>query len=651
LGLAAATCLLLLLGAPAMAASTVVGTQFGELQGQVSGSVRSFLGVPFAAPPVGDLRWRSPRPPASWTGVRDASQIGPRCAQTSGSLNPQGSTNEDCLYLNVYTPATGTTDLPVIVWMHGGGFLQGSGTDYDPSDLAARENVIVVTINYRLGALGYLALPGFADENRFHSTGNYGFQDQQQALRWVNANIAGFGGDPDDVTIAGESAGGFSVCDHLVAPGSRGLFEKAIVQSSPCSSAIAAVAGVDMRTRSTRFAASPGLDCTGAPAAVVACMRSKPAEQLLSELTPGGGSELTIANTLGFFPNVDGHYLPANPRTAILAGRAGNVPVLIGSTHDEGTLVPLVDNDLAGKPLNADTYHSELARLFSASLPVGSDIPALLTQLVYPLRNYPAPPGYDPFVAPAHLAMGAFLTDLGFSCFTQNTSRLTTAAGQPTYQFEFNDPNPPSLVESPASPLHSNHASELQFMFGRPPLGGTSFAGMNPAQVTLSKRMMDYWTNFAKTGNPNGPGLPVWPRYTAGHGQIMNLAPGDAIGAIPGSAFARDHKCALWGPVDIIFPTVMTLLDVLPKPPSSSTDTPSSSSGPTPAATPSATPPPAAAPSQEAPISPPADQIAGAPSGNPAGPLGGASLTAPPSSCTSLLQTVLKFLGLGRCSG
>jgi Carboxylesterase family len=256
-------------------------------------------------------------------------------------------------------------------------------------------------------------------------------------------------------------------------------------------------------------------------------------------------------------------------------------------------------------------------------------------------------------VAPAHLAMGAFLTDLGFSCFTQNTSRLTTLAGLPTYQFEFNDPNPPSLIESPASPLRSNHASELQFMFGRPPLGGTSFAGMDPAQVTLSKRMMDYWANFAKTGNPNGPGLPVWPRFTAGRGEIMKLAPGDAIGPISGSAFGRDHKCALWGPVDLIFPTVMTLLDVLPKPPSSSA-TPSSSSGPTPAATLAASPSspsPAPAPSQEAPISRPTDGTTGAPSANAAAPAGGASLTAPPSSCNSLLQTVLKFLGLGRCPG
>jgi para-nitrobenzyl esterase len=647
--LAGAICLLLVLGAPAMAASTVVGTQFGELQGQVTGSVRSFLGVPFAAPPVGDLRWRSPQPPASWSGVRDATQPGPICAQGPSPESGEGSTSEDCLYLNVYTPASGTKNLPVMVWIHGGGWLIGAGSHYDPSELVARGNVIVVTINYRLGALGYLALPGFADENRFHSTGNYGFQDQQQALRWVHANIAGFGGDPDNVTIAGESAGGFSVCDHLAAPDSQGLFEKAIVQSGPCSSAIAAIAGVDMRTRSVRFAARPALGCTGTATAVVACMRAKPVEELQSALLPSEATDTSIATNLAFFANVDGHYLPTRPRAAILAGRADHVPVLIGTTRNEGNLVGVLNNDMAGRPLNADTYTSEVGRLLEPSLGAGAGLTAtVITGLLYPLGNYPAP-GYDPFVAPAHLGLGALITDLGFSCSTQNTSGFTTVAGQPTYQYEFSDPNAPFPLGTPSAPLGAYHGSEVQYMLGRSPLGGDAFAGMTPAQVALAQRMMDYWTNFAKTGNPNGSGLPVWPGYGSSRGQIMSLAPGNAIGPISGATFAREHKCALWGPADITTPALMTLLDILPKPAATDTtaSSPSPSPSPSPAAVPSSSPSPAATPSQQAPISPPGDSAVSAPAGNAAGPV--VSLTAPPSSCRSLLQSVLKLFGLGPC--
>ncbi len=180
-----------------MADSAVVGTQYGELGGQVTSSNRIFQGIPFAAPPVGSLRWRSPQPPASWSGVRDALTPGPRCAQNVvPPLNPVGSTSEDCLYLNVYAPATGAANLPVIVWFHGGAWVIGAGSDYDPAELSSSKNVIVVTVNYRLGAFGWLALPGLTNENPYHSTGDYGLQDQQAALRGVKANIAGFGGDP-----------------------------------------------------------------------------------------------------------------------------------------------------------------------------------------------------------------------------------------------------------------------------------------------------------------------------------------------------------------------------------------------------------------------------------------------------------------------
>jgi len=558
-------CLLLAVSAPAMAASAVVGTQYGELQGQVTAGHRAFLGIPFAAPPIGDRRWKPPQAPASWSGVRDATSFGPRCPQNVDAINPSGSTNEDCLYLNVYTPSGGS-NLPVIVWFHGGAWLIGAGSDYDPTELVERQNVIVVTINYRLGPFGWLALPGLKDESAYHSTGNYGLMDQQQALRWVKANIGGFGGDPGNVTIAGESAGSFSVCDHLAAPGSAGLFQRAIAESGPCAGTAAALAGVDMETRSTRFAARAALGCRGSAAAVVACMRGKSTEQLVNA-TGQGNDDASLVSKATFFPSVDGHYLPMTPRQAIATGHANRVPLLIGSNHDEGTLFSVLEVENAGRELNADTYKSELATVLDEFLPIGSGIAADLLVGLYPLRNYPTPAGYDPYQAPAHLAYGAILTDVVFACAATLGDELTSAAGLPTYAYEFNDPSPPSLIPSPNAPLRSAHTAEIQYVFGRGIFGagGAAYVNMTPAQVTLSHRMQGYWANFARTGNPNGSGLPSWPSYRPLFSQIMNLAPSEnTIGPISATGFNLDHKCGLWGPVTIVQPAFLTILDLLP---------------------------------------------------------------------------------------
>ena len=338
------------------------------------------------------------------------------------------------------------------MWLHGGAWLIGAGSDYNPADLSSRNNVIVVTINYRLGPFGYLALPGFAAEDPYHSTGNYGFQDQQAALRWVKANIAGFGGDPDNVTLMGHSAGAFSVCDHLASPLSKGLFQKAIVESGPCSSVVAAITGLDMRTRSNRFAARPALGCTGTAAAVGACMRSKSTEELLEADAGADAAAADLLSKVTFFPSVDGRYLPTTPRRAILTGRANKVPLLIGTTHDEGTLFGLVDNELAGRPLNASNYQATVTKLMAEFLPVGSGIVGRLLTAFYPLRDYPTPPGYDPFVAPAHLAFGAMLTDIVFSCSAKNTYGFTRARdGPPT---PTSSTIPPRRTASRARPPH-----------------------------------------------------------------------------------------------------------------------------------------------------------------------------------------------------
>ena len=363
------------------------------------------------------------------------------------------------------------------------------------------------------------------------------------------------------------------------------------MESGPCSSAIAALAGVDMRTRSVRFAARSALGCTGAAAAVVACMRSKSAAQLLATMQ----SESSLATRAVFFPNVDGHYLPRTPRQAILTGQANRVPVLTGTNHDEGTLFGFLEHDAGETTLNADTYKAVLKQTADDYLPAFTGIVAEAAAALYPLRNYPTPAGYDPYLAPAHLAFGALLTDLLFSCAGPNTYRFTSATGLPTYAYEFSDPDPPSVLSSPASPLRATHASEIQFVFGRSTaIGAGAYEGMTAAQVTLSQRMQSYWANFARTGNPNGPGLPSWPSYRPLLGEIMNLAPSEnTIGPKGTIGFGLDHKCLLWGTVDIFEPAVLTIFDLLPtskagreRNPTSPVPEPSPSTSPGPAPSP-----------------------------------------------------------------
>jgi para-nitrobenzyl esterase len=545
--------------APALAQTTVVTTQYGQLRGTVTAANSTFLGVPFATPPVGDLRWRPPRPPASWSGVRDAFQMGDRCAQRGNAVNPVESTSEDCLYLNVYAPASPAPNTPVMVWLHGGSFIAGTGNTYDGSDLAANQGVIVVTINYRVGPFGYLALPGLAAENPYRSVGNYGLLDQEAALRWVKSNIAAFGGNPDNVTVFGQSAGGVSVCDLLASPQASGLFAKAISESGPCSTSLAALARVDMQTRSTRFAARPQLGCTGTPAAVVTCMRSKSAEEVLSAVAD---REARASAPLAL-PNVDGHYLPVRPRQALATGKAANIPLLIGTTRNEASLFSWIDYDAIGRPLNADTYKDALVETASALTPVGPRLVASLFNLLYPLRNFPTAPGYDPDVVPAHRALSAVIGDAAFSCPAANTYREAALGGTRTYAFEFRDPSPPFRFGDLSAPLDSYHTSEIQYVFGREISTGIPFHGMSPEQIALSRQMQAYWANFARTGNPNGPGLPTWPAYNRTK-QIMGIAPGTG-GTSPISAtqFGREHKCALWGPLDLILPPIQTVTDVL----------------------------------------------------------------------------------------
>src|SRR5215471_13980724 len=303
-------------------ANPVVRIDDGFVRGMATGTVDEFLGLPYAAPPTGNLRWRPPAPPAAWAGVRDATQFGPSCPQalTRNPLLPPGPISEDCLYLNVYTPPQGSGNegsWPVLVWIHGGGLVQDGARDYDGSGLAA-DGMVVVTINYRLGALGFLAHPALASRPG-GPAGNYGLMDQQAALRWVQRNIAQFGGNPDNVTIAGQSAGGLSVLAQMVSPGARGLFQRAIVESGTFA--------LNQRPLATAEAAGEAFaTAVGCSDQTAACLRNAPVSNLVNDF----GVEIPGV--------VDGSVLTQAIGTALAGGQFARVPVINGITHDEELL-------------------------------------------------------------------------------------------------------------------------------------------------------------------------------------------------------------------------------------------------------------------------------------------------------------------------
>ncbi|MBQ1088383.1 carboxylesterase/lipase family protein [Streptomyces sp. B93] len=486
---------------PAAAADgPTVPTRYGQVRGTAGETATSYLGIPYAAPPVGDGRWKPPSPPRPWTGVRDAATPGNPCVQAPsstpwGDLAGPGTPSEDCLYLNVYTPAKRSpAKRPVMVWIHGGGFTVGSGTFYDGAKLAAKGDVVVVNFNYRLGAFGYLAHPGLAEESPLGLSGNYGVLDQQAALRWVRQNIAAFGGDPGNVTLFGESAGGGSVCHQLISPRTVGQFDRAIAQSG-CGFTLPTQAS--QQNNGTAWARSLGC-------ADLACLRAKPADELL---------RASLSPTARWTPNVDGVILPLQVTDALASGRFHRVPVLQGTTADEGRLTVATTYDLAGRQLTAEGYPAAVRAAY------GDRAEAILAR--YPLSAHGTPAE----------ALGAVLTDSQFACAQSRTAGLM-AEHTRSYQYEFADRHAMDHLNLPLSfPFGAPHGSEIRYVFGG--LSGT------PAQNALSDRMLGYWTNFARTGVPYAAGAPHWPRFP----QVQTLAP-EAI--TPGTSFPEDHQCDLW---------------------------------------------------------------------------------------------------------
>lgn len=504
----------------------VVGLDSGKVSGAAVSGLDRYLGIPYAAPPMGELRWRPPQPVESWEGVKSCTKVGPDCPQIAlvPKKKPQPQ-SEDCLYLNVWTPAKKADEkLPVMFWIHGGAYQLGSGGSplYDGEKLAKR-GVVVVTINYRLGPLGFLSHPLLTQESANGSSGNYGLLDQQAALGWVKRNIAAFGGDPSKVTIFGESAGAMSVMNQLVSPLSAGLFHQAISEST-----LFIDRGLLMHaTRPLAEAEDIGvkyatdIGCAVAPD-VLAAMRAKPVNELLStSLSTTQGIFIEDPN---FVPVVDGWVIPQEPGAMVAAGLQHDVPLLLGSNKEEGNL--FVAGSLHKfRTMPIGEYEQKIRQYF------GSYADQVLA--MYPVTKQ----------SDVIKQLSRIFTAFDFTSVARFVAAEQSGRGQRVYLYQF-DKTPPMELTSILGPCHG---SELPFVFGTL-VKGTLPDGVKrswssiifestlrdikrllvfnyeQADIELSDEMVGYWTRFARSGDPNGDGAPDWPRYEPSTDRNIELA-------------------------------------------------------------------------------------------------------------------------------
>lgn len=499
-------------------AAPQVNTSSGTLQGSTIDGVQQFLGIPYAAPPVGSLRWKAPQAPLSWQGVRDATRIGAACPQLPGDYS-QVATSEDCLNLNVYVPeASESTPRPVIVWIHPGSLTMGSGSDFDGKSLARRTNAVIVTINYRLGVLGFLSTTELQQEAL---AGNYGIQDQQQALRWVQSNIQAFGGDRDRITLAGNSAGAASNCVHLASPASKGLFHRVIMQSGPC---------VRMGNKTLEQARTHGdtyASLVNCPVGTgqLACLRSRSAQELVA--VAGDGLD-ALQSINPWNPVVDGAILPRKLTDMIRDGEINKVPVLVGTTSQEGRFfVSYAFHQKRGRAMTADDYVS------AAEVMTGSAFAGSTSRALYTASNHGS---YD-------LAMSALMTDSGFACPALTDARRLSRH-TPVYTYEFTDGRAPAPADG-FFELGAYHTAELQYLFGAPVFATQVKGSLDTNQRALADQMVNYWAAFAATGDPNHSSQPKWTKFNELTMPIMNLAPTE-VGLQRWGAFVQSHRCLTW---------------------------------------------------------------------------------------------------------
>ncbi len=502
---------------PADATALVVTTDKGALRGAVVDGVESFLDIPYAAPPVGPLRWAPPQPAAAWSGIRPAGSYGRYCTQRQNFDSPDGpALDEDCLSINVQRPigTSANARLPVYVYIHGGGFATGSGVKDTQEKIVQENGVVGVSLNYRLGALGFLALPSLDGGDR--QTGDYGLLDQQAALRWVHANIAAFGGDPDRVTIGGESAGGWSVCAHLAAPGSKGLFAQALMQSGSCVSHGLAQAEAE----GAKFAARVGC---GDRATQAQCLRGKPVAALLA------------AQAMLYVPTHGTPLLPQAPREAIAAGAFARVPVLIGSTRDEG-------RSFSRKSIGWS--RAQYDRFVRASF--GRNAPAVLRAYPYPRDDAdPSAVAYQVgAIGTDDGALGADIVERGIGGCGNVATTQALARSVPVYAYEFSHRDGPGWVPTPGYLWGAGHAAELTYLYPRHE-GGKTYAAFTPAERALSDAMLRDWGAFVRQGHPGQAGHGDWPPYLPGE-RLLSLDVGAASTVITDAVFRQEHRCAFW---------------------------------------------------------------------------------------------------------
>jgi para-nitrobenzyl esterase len=505
----------------------VVKTAEGPVSGYTENGVNIFLGIPYAAPPVGNLRWRPPQPVQKWRSTLDATEFGPTCPQVTelGAFAGPTSINEDCLYLNVFTTGKARTKKPVIVWIYGGANEDGESNDYDGSKLATGgplgQDTVVVSMNYRIGILGFFSNPAINSEG--HLAVNYGILDQQAVLKWVQRNIASFGGDPNNVTLGGQSAGSYDTQANLISPYAKGLFHRAILQSYPGTTWLTAATTL---TRGTNFGVAAG--CPGSDAAAAKCLRSLSAARVLQlQGTPNTTTPYLAQVT------VDGNVIPRQPDDAWKSGNFNKMPIMTGNVHDEGNF-----------SVGINEYFSSPQAPMSEAQYTAAVTGAALDQ--YPLSSYGSP-------ALAYSAYGSDST----ACLTLHVVK-ELASLVPVYAYEFNYQKAPyHFPQMPGYTPLATHTIDIQFLF--PGYHG-GILGVNLDQatgqpreiggdeVTLSDQLVAAWTNFAKTGNPNGSSNSPWPLFTAGAQNFFSQnVPSSTV--LSADAYAADHKCAYWNPV------------------------------------------------------------------------------------------------------
>jgi len=474
-----------------------VKVETGLVQGTVEDGLTVYKGIPYGAPPVGNLRWRPPQPVPKWEGVRAASEYGRACIQTNAAIKNLPAPSEDCLFVNVWTPATRADErLPVMVWIHGGGFTAGTPAEQlYHGEWLAKKGVVVVSVAYRLGVFGFLALPELSAESHHHVSGNYGLLDLIAGLQWVQKNIAPFGGDPKRVTVFGESAGAIAVSQLCASPLAKGLFQAAISESGGSFGPVRAGGGPGENMQPLKSAEKDGAAwAQSVDASNLAELRKMPAEKLQAAAQRQRGIS---------WPITDGWVIPDDQYKLYETGRYIDVPVLIGYNSDEGATF--------GAPRSQEAYVQSVHQRYEQ----------------FADKLLAAYPGGE---TPAGKKTARDLTrDTAFGWGTWTWARLQTKTGKSKVFLYYFDEHPDNPADSPRAGYGTPHSEELPYVFHQ--LREHNRPVPTPNDEAMSDLMRTYWTNFAKTGNPNGPGLPNWPAFSNAKPRTLYIASGNTKAA------------------------------------------------------------------------------------------------------------------------